>query len=252
MAGCSLQAMPGQAQEAAAAQRTWGHQQSHRTARTKGPLEAPLRSFCLCCWRGAGASAILPVDQSQDIEHRGHVRVVVPRALLQVLQGLFAKRHSHLVAPLRSILDHQVVQRPQACWDLVPALLSCQSGGTRTLPLCRTKPRLGGEHRAWVARLGRSRASSWSSPPLSQALPSAWPALGQVNVLLLETAAALCNPVLGLSFSLTQAGRQQFLRLSSTWGLTEKAKDTEGNAPGLWSSSVLRKPSSVSTCKKSL
>lgn len=66
-----------------------------------------------------------PVHQSQDVEHSGDVWMVMPRCLLQVLQGLLAQRHSHLVPPLRGVLDHQVVQRPEARRDLVASLLGC-------------------------------------------------------------------------------------------------------------------------------
>ena len=64
-----------------------------------------------------------PIHQSQDVEHGGHVGVAVARAPLQVLQGLAAQRHSHLVAALARVLDHQVVQGPEAGWDLVATLL---------------------------------------------------------------------------------------------------------------------------------
>ena len=52
--------------------------------------------------------------------------MVVSRGLLQVLQSLFAQRHGHLVPPLRGVLDHQVVERPEAGRDLVAALLGCR------------------------------------------------------------------------------------------------------------------------------
>lgn len=48
------------------------------------------------------------------------------RAPLQVLQGLAAQRHGHLVAALARVLDHQVVQGPEAGWDLVATLLGCR------------------------------------------------------------------------------------------------------------------------------
>ena len=64
-----------------------------------------------------------PVDQGQDVEHGGHVRVVVSGCLLQVLQGLFAEGHGHLVAALGGVLDNQVVEGPQAGWDLIATLL---------------------------------------------------------------------------------------------------------------------------------
>ncbi|KAG7277727.1 hypothetical protein CRUP_023015 [Coryphaenoides rupestris] len=49
-------------------------------------------------------------DQGQDVEHGGHVGVVVSGRLLQVLQCLLAEGHGHLVAALRRVLDHQVVE----------------------------------------------------------------------------------------------------------------------------------------------
>ena len=64
-----------------------------------------------------------PVHQRQDVEHGGHVGVAVARAPLQVFQGLAAQRHGHLVAALARVLDHQVVQGPEAGWDLVATLL---------------------------------------------------------------------------------------------------------------------------------
>lgn len=53
--------------------------------------------------------------------------MVVSRGLLQVLQGLFAEGHSHLVPPLGGVLDHQVVEGPETGRDLVAPLL----GGSR-------------------------------------------------------------------------------------------------------------------------
>lgn len=69
-----------------------------------------------------------PVDESQDVQHGGHVWVVVSGGLLQVLQGLFAEGHGHLVPALGGVLDHQVVEGPQAGRDLVAPLLG---GGHR-------------------------------------------------------------------------------------------------------------------------
>ena len=86
-----------------------------------------------------------PVDQGQDVEHGGHVGVVVARGLLQVLQGLLAEGHGHLVAALRRVLDHQVVEGPQAGWDLVAPLLG-GGGGTAV-------PRLGHWGRTFGLRL---------------------------------------------------------------------------------------------------
>lgn len=67
----------------------------------------------------------LPVNQSQDIEHGGHIWVVMSRGLLKVFQGLLAEGHSHFIPALGGILDHQVVEGPQAGWDLVSPLLGC-------------------------------------------------------------------------------------------------------------------------------
>lgn len=65
-----------------------------------------------------------PVHESQDVEHGGHVRVIVTRRLLQVFQSLFTERHSHLVSALRRVLNHEVVQSPETRRDLVSTLLS--------------------------------------------------------------------------------------------------------------------------------
>ena len=64
-----------------------------------------------------------PVDEGKDVEHGGHIRVVMSRGLLQVLQGLLAEGHGHLVAALGGVLDHQVVEGPDAGRDLVAPLL---------------------------------------------------------------------------------------------------------------------------------
>lgn len=75
-----------------------------------------------------------PVDKRQDVQHGGHIWVVMSRGLLQVLQGLFAEGHSHLVPPLGGVLDHQVVEGPQASRDLVTPLLG---GGHRSTAVAR-------------------------------------------------------------------------------------------------------------------
>lgn len=62
-----------------------------------------------------------PVHEGEDVEHGGHVRMVVAAGLLQVLEGLLAQGHGHLVAALGGILDHQVVQGAQPGGDLVAA-----------------------------------------------------------------------------------------------------------------------------------
>ena len=75
-----------------------------------------------------------PVNKGEDIEHGGHIWVIVSRGLLQVFQGLFAEGHSHLVPALGGVLDHQVVERPEAGRDLVTSLLSgscCSTAVTR-------------------------------------------------------------------------------------------------------------------------
>lgn len=61
--------------------------------------------------------------------------MVVSRGLLQVLQGLLAEGHRHLVPALRGVLDHEVVQGPQASWYLVAALLGCSYSRTVVLVL---------------------------------------------------------------------------------------------------------------------
>ncbi|KAF3837217.1 hypothetical protein F7725_004681, partial [Dissostichus mawsoni] len=74
----------------------------------------------------------LSVQDGQVVEGGGHSGVILPQRLLsdgqrvvqQILQSLFAERHGHLVAALRGVLDHQVVQRPEAGRDLVAPLLS--------------------------------------------------------------------------------------------------------------------------------
>lgn len=71
--------------------------------------------------------------------------MVVARSLLQILQGLLAEWHCHLVTPLRSILNHQVVERAQSCRDLIAALLGGGRGTAVLLLDCRegTWPWLG-------------------------------------------------------------------------------------------------------------
>lgn len=55
------------------------------------------------------------------------------RAALQVLQGLAAQGHRHLIPALPRILDHKVMQGPKAGRDLIATLLSCCcSCGLRT------------------------------------------------------------------------------------------------------------------------
>lgn len=75
-----------------------------------------------------------PVNEGEDIEHGGHIWVVVSGGLLQVLQGLFAEGHSHLVPPLGGVLDHQVVEGPETGRDLVAPLLG---GGHRGAAVAR-------------------------------------------------------------------------------------------------------------------
>lgn len=60
--------------------------------------------------------------------------MVVTGGLLQVLQGLFAEGHSHLVPPLGGVLDHQVVEGPETGRDLVASLLG---GGHRGAAVAR-------------------------------------------------------------------------------------------------------------------
>lgn len=79
-----------------------------------------------------------PVDQGQDVEHGGHIGVVMTRGLLQVLQCLLAEGDGHLVPALGRILDDQVVQGSEAGWDLVAPLLSRSQSSTVVLVLhCR-------------------------------------------------------------------------------------------------------------------
>jgi hypothetical protein len=40
-----------------------------------------------------------PVDQSQDVQHSGDIRVVTASGALQVLQCLLAQRNRHLILP---------------------------------------------------------------------------------------------------------------------------------------------------------
>ncbi|KAG7267214.1 hypothetical protein CRUP_007337, partial [Coryphaenoides rupestris] len=86
---------------------------------------------------------LLAGDQGQDVEHGGHVGVVVAGGLLQVLQGLLAEGHGHLVAALRGVLDHQVVEGAQAGRDLVAALLGRRHRRAVVLVL-HSDPRQGG------------------------------------------------------------------------------------------------------------
>lgn len=74
-----------------------------------------------------------PVDQSQDVEHGGYIGMVVSRGFFQVLQSLFAERHGHLVPALSCVLDHQVMEGPEAGWDLIPTLLCGSNRGTVVL-----------------------------------------------------------------------------------------------------------------------
>lgn len=67
-----------------------------------------------------------PVHKSKNVEHGGHIWVIVSGGFLQILQGLFAEGHGHLVAALRGILDHQIVESPEASRDLVSSLLCCR------------------------------------------------------------------------------------------------------------------------------
>lgn len=71
----------------------------------------------------------LPIYQSKDIEHGRDIRVATARSALQVLQCLFAEWHSHLIATLGGVLDHQVMQCPQPRWDLVSAVLGALATG---------------------------------------------------------------------------------------------------------------------------
>ena len=62
--------------------------------------------------------------------------MVMARCLLQVLQGLLTEGHGHLVAALGGVLDHQVVQGAQPCWDFIAPMLggyiaSCRARGCK-------------------------------------------------------------------------------------------------------------------------
>lgn len=63
----------------------------------------------------------VPVNEREDVEHGGDVGVVVTAGFLKVLQRLLAEWHGHLIPALTGVLNHQVVQRAQACGDLVAA-----------------------------------------------------------------------------------------------------------------------------------
>lgn len=67
--------------------------------------------------------------------------MVVSGRLLQVLQGLFAEGHGHLVPALGGVLDHQVVEGPQASRDLVAPLLGgcCRGAAVTRLDWRHTK-----------------------------------------------------------------------------------------------------------------
>lgn len=64
-----------------------------------------------------------PIHQSKNVKHGRNIRVAVARCTLQVLQCLLAEWHSYLIATLGCILDHQVVQCPQPCWDFISTVL---------------------------------------------------------------------------------------------------------------------------------
>ena len=62
---------------------------------------------------------VIPVDEGENVEHGGDVRVIVSARLLEVLECLLAERHSDLVAPLGRVLDDEVVEGAEAGGDLV-------------------------------------------------------------------------------------------------------------------------------------
>lgn len=93
------------------------------------------RLFFLTLVLNLSSFDFLPIDQSQDVEHGGDVGVVMSRCLLQVLQGLLAEGHGHLVPALRGVLDHKVVQGSQAGRDLIASLLGCSHGSAVVLVL---------------------------------------------------------------------------------------------------------------------
>lgn len=91
--------------------------------------------MCLLARRGSAVETVSPVDQGQDVEHGGHIGVVMTGGLLQVLQCLLAEGDGHLVPALGRILDDQVVQGSEAGWDLVAPLLSRSHSRTVVLVL---------------------------------------------------------------------------------------------------------------------
>lgn len=70
-----------------------------------------------------------PIHQSKDVEHGCDIRVATARRALQVLQCLLTQWHGHLIATLGCVLDHQVVQGPQPCWDLISTVLGALATG---------------------------------------------------------------------------------------------------------------------------
>jgi len=62
-----------------------------------------------------------PVDKCENVEHRGDVWVITATCwLLEVVDGLLTQRHGHLIATLRRVLDHEVVQSSKSHWDFRP------------------------------------------------------------------------------------------------------------------------------------
>ena len=86
--------------------------------------------------RGLLVLVLVPVHEGEDVQHGGHVRMVVSGSLFKVLQGLLAQRYSNFIPTskisiatnkwyrtslpaLTGILDHQVMKGSQSCWNLV-------------------------------------------------------------------------------------------------------------------------------------
>ena len=53
---------------------------------------------------------LVTVDKRQNVQHGCDVRMVMAGGFFEVFKGLLAKRHSHLVATLRCVLNDEVVQ----------------------------------------------------------------------------------------------------------------------------------------------
>lgn len=82
----------------------------------------------------------IPVNQRKDVKHGGNVWVIMPTGLFQVFKRLFAEGNRDLVSTLRSVLNDQVVERPQSRWDLVTSGGSTGQSRLRSRERYKTNP----------------------------------------------------------------------------------------------------------------